>query len=400
MNDLNLKKIIKLNIDVASVLTGFESSNAPTKAHHKIMKHYSSPFFLGPPQCDELLSLIMHMFSPEEAEIVQYLPPFRARTSAKVARLSNRPTLEVEKIFNNLSFNKYVIFSSGNPRKYSILPILPGTFEMALMTHDLSTRNSWHKTFAELFEKLWDKGFVKDYIYSSKSPIRYLPPISLSKTLNMAWPSDKLEEILEPYNLFAVGNCQCRLAMNLVDKGCGKPMENCVAIGPMAKPVIERGLMRKADRFEIIEIKKNAEEHGCVTWMMNETNDWRGNASCSCCGCCCHGLRTITEFNTPGMISKPHFMPVHNEDKCTLCQKCIKACPMNAWQFADGKIKFDKIRCIGCGLCVLSCKFKALELEEIKNYEPPENGWLKLLIKMVPGYIVNSLKVWAKRINS
>jgi Pyruvate/2-oxoacid:ferredoxin oxidoreductase delta subunit len=399
--EANNRKTITLNADLNAVLTGFDSARLTTPAHHRIIKSYASPLLIGPPASDDLLELVMHMFTEDEADLVQHLPPLRPRSAKKVALLSGRPISDVTQVLDSLAFTKQIILAAGEPRKYTILPLLPGTFEMVLMTPDLSTRNTWHKRFAELFERLWDKGsLLIDYIMKNGYPsIRYLPVNGASKTLHAAWPSDRFEEVLEPYDQFAVGNCQCRLAMHLVDRGCDRPLENCVAIGPVAKPIIERGLMRKADRREIIEIKHNAEEHGCVTFIGNAIGrSPLGNGSCSCCGCCCHGLRSISQFNAPGLISKPHFLPVREEKKCTLCRKCINVCPMDAWRVSGKDLQFNTIRCIGCGLCVLACKFGALSLQESDDVRPPQNNWLTFLLKIAPVYLTATVRVWARRV--
>jgi len=395
------QKTLALNIDLLPKMTGFDSAAAPTPAHHRIVKHYASPLLAGPPASDLLLEFVMHMFTEDEADLVKHLPPLRPRTAEKVARLSGRSEADATRVLDHLALKKLVILAAGDPRKYTILPVVPGTFEMALMTTDLSTRNSWHKGFAELFERLFETGFLAEFSGSKRRPpVRYLPVGGVADTLHMAWPSDLLEEILEPYHLFAVGHCQCRVSMELVGKGCGRPTENCVSFGPMAKPVIERGMMRRVDRDEIIEIKRNAEREGCVTWMMNEGGSWRGNISCSCCGCCCHGLRVVRDFNLPGLISKPHFRPVAVHEKCTVCNVCVKVCPMDALSIVGDRLEFNQARCIGCGLCVVSCKVDALKLEPVHDARRPTEGWGRLLLELTPSYVSNSFRVWAKRLFS
>ncbi len=393
-----MQKTINLNIDIHAELTGFGSAKNATSAHHKILKHYCSPFLFGPPKSDDMLELVTHMYTEDEADLVQHLPPLRPRTSEKVAKCSGRSVADVKRVLDNLAFTKVVLVAKGEPRKYTIMPIVPGTFEAALMATDLSTRNNWHKRFAELFEKLWDKGqFTLEYIPGTRPNVRYLPVNRVSKSLHMAWPSDKLEEILEPHDLFAVGHCQCRLAMELTNQGCRKPLENCVTFGNMAKPLISRNMMRKSSKQEVLEIKRHAEEHGCVTWMLNEMDAKKGNGSCSCCGCCCHALRTITQFNAPGLISKPHFLPQIDAQKCKLCKKCVKACPMGAWQDTENGLHFDMKRCIGCGLCMVACNFGAISLNPVDDVKPQEDSFVKLLLKTAPGYIFSSTKVWIRR---
>ena len=393
-------KLVTLNVDIAADFAGFGSAQRVTDAHRRVAKHYASPWLLGPPPSEKLLELMAHVFTDDEADVVQHLPPLRPRSAAQVAKKSGRSTADVTRVLQSLATVKHVLLSYGETRKYTILPIVPGTFEMALLTPDLSTRNSWHKRFAELFEELWDSGFLADYVKTTRPPVRYLPVLGVTKTLYRAWPSDKLEELLDGQKNFAVGNCQCRMAMQLAGKGCDRNLETCVAWGPIGEMVIDAGLMRPSDRQEVIEIKKEAEHEGSVTWMSNEAGDPRGDVSCSCCGCCCHNLRAISEFDAPGMISKPHFMPELIEENCKYCGACERVCPMGAWTVGKQDIAFARHRCVGCGLCMTACKLEALEFKALPTAPEPESGWSSLLLKMAPGYIVNSTKIWAQRLVS
>jgi electron transport complex protein RnfB len=392
-------RIIPLQVDVGAAALGFGSARSVTPAHRRIMKHYTSPFLMGPPPSDTLLELIAHLYTEEEAELAQHLPPLRGRTAEQIARLAKRPVQEVERVMENLATVKCILIATEKKRRYAIMPIVPGTFELALMTPDLSTRNSWHRRFAELFERLWDDGYMKDYLVHSRASIRYFPVNGVSKTLTSAWPSDHFDEVLAPHKDFAVGNCQCRLAMKMVGKGCDRPLENCVAFGPGALRMIQRSNMRKADRQEILDIKRKAEEAGCVNFMVNAMGSPKqSNGSCSCCGCCCHVLRMITEFNIPSAVCRPHYMPQRTAEVCTLCGQCACVCPTHAWSLHNRELSYDAKRCIGCGLCVVSCKFKALSLHPVAEANPPENSWLMFIAKMIPGYLNTSVRVWAKRI--
>ena len=388
---------IRLDVDVNAILTGFGSAKAPTAAHHHLAKNYSSVLFLGPPRNDTLLELMTHIFTEEEADAAQHLPAFRPRTAAQVARLRGRPPGEIAAVLDNLADNKHVIVAWGEPRKYTILPIVPGTFEMALVTTDLSNRNQWHKKFAELFEKVWDSGYISDYGGSGPPLVRYLPVPGAGEALNTAWPSDKLDLVLDPYDTFAVGHCQCRVAMALVGKGCGKPTDTCLTMGPAAEFMMERGLMRRVDRAEALAIKRNAEESGCVTWMMNGAHDRRGNVSCSCCGCCCHALRTINQFSAPSLFSRPRFKPHRDQAACNTCGQCAAACPMGAWKKTGDSMSYDENRCIGCGLCAVSCRPGAIEMRPAPGALRPEKDYGGLLLKNIPSFTAGVFKLWLKR---
>ena len=109
-----------------------------SRAHLEVAKNYSSPILLGPPVCDELVALVEHMFSEEEAEIVRYLKPYRPRTAASLASATNRPLREVKPILDRLARDLHVIFYFGKEGKerYTILPIVPpvGAILIAVQT--------------------------------------------------------------------------------------------------------------------------------------------------------------------------------------------------------------------------------------------------------------------------
>jgi Pyruvate/2-oxoacid:ferredoxin oxidoreductase delta subunit len=395
------RKLVKLEVSVAAAAAGFGSASVPTPAHHRIVRHYSSPLLFGPPPSGDLLELVMHMFTAEEAELVQHLPPLRPRAAEKVALLAHRGVDEIRPILDHLAFDKAVVLAAGKaPRRYTILPVVPGTFEMALMTPDLSTRNSWHREFAEIFERVFEAGYLADYVRSVPATLRVLPANQLAGALHGAWPAEKLEELLEPHKRFALGNCQCRVAMQLAGRGCDRPLMNCAAFGPMANPVIVRGLMQSVSKQTLLDAKREAEKSGCVTWIGNAAQDWRGNASCSCCGCCCHALRLIAEFNVPGLICRPHFLPVEDGTKCQTCRLCSTACPTGARQLAADKqsVRFEEKRCIGCGLCVVACPHGALRLEPVRKVRQPEPSFAAIVLRNAPAYLATSVRVWAGRL--
>lgn len=389
--------MIEVNADLNAKLLGFDSAKRITRAHRRIMKSFCSPLLLGPPECEKMLELSAHMFTESEADAAQHLLPLLPLTAGQIARRCGRSVEEIMPILDNLAENKRVIYYFGKPRKYTFIPLVPGLFEMVIVSPDLSKNTLWHKRFAELFEELWDTKFILDYMGAAPPQVRYLPSQGSLSSLQTAWPSDMLEELLEPYDVFGITHCQCRTTMNLVGKGCGKPTENCTAMGPNAQEFIDRGYMRKADKKEIIEAKKIAEENGCITWMMNRENKKEGNISCSCCGCCCHAMRTITQFSTPGYISTPHFMPRMDHNACTQCGKCTIVCPMGAWKKSGKAVIFESARCIGCGLCVKSCKEKALELKVVPKAKKPERDSNTLLLSTLPAYVTTTFRVWLRR---
>lgn len=372
-------------------------------AHLAVAKNYSSPLLQGPPLCDELLALVEHMFTDEEADIVQHLKPLRFKNSAGLAATTGRPRGEVETVLKRLALDKHVILSFGKEgrERYLIMPIVPGTFELTLMRTSADSVTPWDRRFASLFEDLFSTGYYLDYIDKPIDSVRYLPVGEFIKTEPMALPSDRLEEILERYDNFAVGVCQCRLTKNMSGEGCGRMLETCTAVGPWAPVMVRRGQMREVSMRDVLEIKAQAESEGLVTWMMNEESGRFSSALCSCCGCCCDALRSITEFNTPGIIAPPHFMPRINQESCNACGKCVKACPMGALRLLEegGQNRLVTIpeRCIGCGLCSVTCPQGAISMQEVPDYRKPPGGYATYFARYLPNIVHNVWKVWSAR---
>jgi Pyruvate/2-oxoacid:ferredoxin oxidoreductase delta subunit len=334
------------------------------------------PKFGGPPLCDEFVGLLKHMFTEEEAQAARRLKGAKSGKSAQeIAESEHRSTEEITRIMDGLADEKRIIlaFGSGEKRRYFLQPLLPGAWETILVRTSMDTLTDWHKKFAELFLPLYDTGFTTLYVGQREPGIRYLPVGQSIDRNSFALPSDKLGELFDQYKDFAVGLCQCRMGAEIIGQGCGRPKENCVTMGPLAARESAIGAMRKITMKEALDIKAEAEASGLVSWSM-AMEIGGSNTSCSCCGCCCMMMRTISEFNAPGYIAPPHFMPEVDSAKCTHCGKCAKACPMGAWT-VDTKNKtrsFEPVRCIGCGLCYAACdKERAIELKPVADYKAP-----------------------------
>ena len=375
----------------------------------EIAQNYSSTTLIGPPLCDELIALIQHIFTEEEASIIRHLKPFRMKTAESLAKAEHRPIDEIMPILERLAEKKSVIasFGSTGKKRYFIMPLVPGTFEWVLLHPSIKDLTLWHRKFAELFDALYDTGYEYDYYskFGGKngfSPIRYIPIKQSIESHPMALPTDKLAEILDRYKDFGIGICQCRTTRNIQNKDCGRPLEVCASFGPLVEKLVSKGKLRRVEKKELIDIKAEAEASGLITWILNvdEKTAKIGNCSCSCCGCCCPMLRTITEFNISGLIAPPHFMPVFDKTKCTYCGKCKAKCQMGALAI-DPKTKtitHQARRCIGCGQCTLACdKQRAISMEPVSNYKKPPRSFLSMGIKALPVFSRMILDVRRKR---
>ena len=201
---------------------------------------------MGPPVCDELVALVEHLFTEEEASVVRHLGLLSGRTAAELARAEHRPPRR-DRAHSRSAQPTETHHRPQRPRpghdyRYRLLPIVPGIFEMMLISHTPESLTDWHRRFIELFEALYETGYSLDYKDHPVPAVRYLP---VGKTIDahpMALPSDKLEVVFDQFDVFGIGQCQCRMAMQVIGQGCGKPLGNCTVMGQWAEQGIAEGM--------------------------------------------------------------------------------------------------------------------------------------------------------------
>jgi len=374
--------------------------NVPS-AHLDVARKLSSPLLSGPPICDELIAFVQHTFTEEEAGVVRHLSAITARSARRVARAAHRPLEEIEPILERLASKKRAIGSEGpaEKRRYRLMPVMPGIFEMVLIGESPETLSDWHRRFAELVEALFETGYTLDYQNRSTRVVRYLPVAGALGAHPAALPCDQLEVVLDRFDSFGVGYCQCRMSTPPTGQGCGRPLEVCTVMGQWAEQGINAGWLRRVSKQDVLQIKREAESHGLVTFFMN-VESTKGQASCSCCGCCCKALRMTSQFNAPGIIAPPHFMPRFDSSRCTYCGRCAKDCPMGAITVdtAQKTLDHQPARCIGCGLCKLACdRQHAITMEPVPDYRLPYRSWLSLILRNAPDMLKTSWRVWRSR---
>jgi electron transport complex protein RnfB len=371
-----------------------------SRAHMAVVGNYANPILLGPPVCDELVALIVHMYSEEEADVMQYIKPWRVRSAKGLAKQCGRPLEEVKQILQRLAYEKctLITFTIGNEDRYLMLPIFPGTFDILFIGAEPREMTPWHQRSAELFEDLFYTGFLNEYV--GKAPIdavRVLPIGEEIEGTQIALPSDRLEIVLDKFEVFGLATCCCRQAKRLAGGTCTKNMETCVVMGGLAELFIKQGRFHKISKKDVIEIKAEAEGDGMVTWFKNQDGGKFGNVACSCCSCCCGIMRTISQFNAPGLVAPPHFIPIVDATKCTSCGKCALACPVKAISLVedgqDKRLLFKQTHCIGCGLCLRACPNKTRSLQEVPGYNEPPTGWLAYFRKYWVNYANDVLGV-------
>ena len=111
-------------------------------------------------------------------------------------------------------------------------------------------------------------------------------------------------------------------------------------------------------------------------------------------------MRMVNQFNAPGIMAPPHFMPRFDMERCRHCGLCAKACPMGAItvDLETKTLDHAPARCIGCGLCWQSCdRQQAIEMAPVPDHRLPYKSWYRMLLSNAPQMLTTSFSVWRGR---
>ncbi len=330
------------------------------------------------PKTDTLRDLLEVIFNEEEASLASHMSLQPSREP--LTKICEKSGLDLDKARALLEgmADKGVVFvrSKGGESLYSLMPIAPGIIEFQFMKGEFDPKS---KKIAELFNKYYFEGFGKATALPGQPIMRSVAvqqEIPVSQHINTY---EKVRDMLMNTEKKALTNCFCRHEYELLGKGCGKPKEVCMVLGPFSDFAVERGFARRASDEEILIALDRAEEAGLVNMTDNLIE--KTNFMCHCCGCCCGVLGAMTKLNIPGVVAHTNYIISRDEDACTDCGDCVERCQIRALSMgSDEKLAIDLQRCIGCGLCVRACEQKALSMIRRKDDDilEPYNNMMEL----------------------
>jgi len=237
--------------------------------------------------------------------------------------------------------------------------------------------------FMELMHQYIDEALAEEFI---KTGIHQLRTIPIEKSLSVESKVYKYDDIIKLVKNvkgpFGVAECVCRIGHDLLDQKCTQTelRESCLVFRHTAKYYINQGYARPITREESIEILRKAEEAGLV---LQPGNSKRLGFICTCCGCCCEGLKLANKLPRPSEIYISNYHAEVDANKCSGCNTCIRRCQMKAISRINDVSSVNLDFCIGCGLCVTTCPEKAITLKRNKKKEKLPRSRFRLVLSIL-----------------
>jgi formate hydrogenlyase subunit 6/NADH:ubiquinone oxidoreductase subunit I len=335
--------------------------------YQKLAQHLDAmPQGFPPSESGVELELLKKIFTEEEAELASQMKMMPESAGEVAERLGRDPKATAELLERMTSKGQLMGIGPKEARRYGAFPFIAGIHEFQLPRVD--------KEYVDLFERYFEEAFAEKVAREVPSQVRIYP---IEQTLDeqlTVLPFEKVSNMVENANAWAVADCICRKEKQIAGQGCGKTMNNCVAFSadPHGFDIEYRGA-RKATKQEVLDLLKKAGEEGLVHTSWNVQGDHV--FVCNCCTCCCLVLRGIKK--APQFAARSNYFAQIDADTCVACGLCAdERCPMDAIASAGEAYEVSRERCIGCGVCVVTCPSGALSLKRKAEDEvdiPPEN---------------------------
>jgi len=347
-------------------------------SHHSLKSGYTelverlNRFPQGAPPSESLYKILALLFSEKEAGLVALLPikPF---TAVQAARCWQTDVLSARKVLDELAGRAILLDCEQNGEMvYTLPPPMAGFFEFSMMRLRTDVDQ---QVLSELFYQYLnvEEDFIRNLFLGGETrPGRAFVQEAVLSNENALHVLDyeRATKVIETASAMGVGICYCRHKMEHLGRDCDAPKDICMTFNGCADSLIRAGYARQVDAPEGKDLLQSAYEHGLVQFGENVREGV--SFMCNCCGCCCEALIAQRRFGVLNPIHTTNFLPVINEELCTGCGKCVRACPVEAMALVSAndprhpnqkKARVDEELCLGCGVCVRACSKASLRLK-------------------------------------
>lgn len=329
--------------------------------HYEKLRQIIDSHIAGAPKSRHFDEILEMLFSKEEVVVAVHMN-FTFKTAESIAMSSSIPLAEIKKRLDSMADKAIILRHKKDGKKvYTLLPTVPGIFELSLAK---KKEAPMQKKLAELWDRYNEEAMIESLCGKPTPQMRVIPTEKSIPTQSSILPYEEVSKLIHNSTYLAAFDCACRTSAG----NCNAPIKVCLLFGTVAKFLVDKGDATELSHEEAINVLDMTEKAGLVHTSNNSAD--KTNIICSCCSCCCHTLRGITELNNPNAVATSSYEAMVNDNDCDACGICAnERCPVGAIEIEETAfVKSDN--CIGCGLCVTGCPSEAITLVKRKN--PPE----------------------------
>ncbi|MCY3412463.1 MAG: hypothetical protein INQ03_12570 [Candidatus Heimdallarchaeota archaeon] len=320
---------------------------------------------------DTHIRVLKWIFTEEEARIAAQMK-LRGETAEVMAK---RLKLEVdylapllETMHERGEIRQYKK-QDGN-HKYGLMPFVVGIYEEQIDRLDAE--------FAKLLEEYFAKTRYTDLFATKPEIFRVVPVNRVIEPELEIYPYQQAEAIVNNAKSWGVRDCICKKERELLGEGCNYSKNVCLTFERKENAYNEHTRSKPISREQAIQILMDAEEEGLIHNTMN-VEEGHGYI-CNCCTCCCGVMRSLVQWDQPNALVKSDYRMTVEEGICLACGECEDRCQFGAITINE-ICEIDDVKCVGCGVCAITCPENALKLvlrEKKELSKPPKNilSWM------------------------
>jgi len=349
-----------------------------TSIYRELQRHLDKlPVGFPPTDSGVEIKLLEYLFSPIEAKIAVKLKksPETVWTIYRRVRKLGYSKKELSEYLKSMTEKGLIIGRKKGKRYYfRNAMFIIGIYEFQV--------NRITDEFMVLMHQYIDEAFAEEFNLSRINQVRTIPIEKSISQEKHVYSYDNLKHLINKAKPpIGVAQCICRIGNDLIGNSCKLTdlRETCFTFSQTAKYYIDLGYARSITKQEALEILKEVEDAGLI---IQPGNSKKLGFICTCCGCCCEGIRLVNKYPKPAELYSSSYQALINQNECSGCKTCVKRCQIKAISIKDNIAFIDLDYCIGCGLCVTTCPKKAIQLVKKKKGKKPPRGHFRLVLRI------------------
>jgi ferredoxin len=314
---------------------------------------------VGAGESDLVPKIFEELIDDREARVLLAAAP--PATIDELAKKSGVAVHEIEALIEPL-FTKGLLFKSKKPEgiKYYRVRSIPQMHDATALYPEASKKSLelWKKFMATEWP-----AYMKGIESAIPNPVmRVIPVNARIDAQSQILAFDDVKASIESARNLAVTQCSCRV----IDGACGKDLEVCIQFDKAADYALERGTGRKLEKDDAIEMLRKCEAEGLI--HVGDNRRTVGHVICNCCSDCCMNWPSVRGGQGKWVLPS-RFYAVVDAGLCSACETCLERCYFGAIEMEgeDDTARVDDQKCMGCGLCLVTCPDEALSLKETRR---------------------------------